>query len=155
MGTPVAEVIGSGDTVLDLEITPNRPDCLSVVGMAREVGAMYQQPVTYPLADDVAKLAAVTAGEDVAATVTVEVPDSERCCRYTARVIDNVKVGPSPDWLAERVSAAGGRPINNVVDVTNYILYLYGQPLHAFDFDTLRDDSLSHLISPQISTLNC
>ena len=139
VGTPVAEVIGSGDTVLDLEITPNRPDCLSVVGMAREVGAMYQQPVTYPLADDVAKLAAVTAGEDVAATVTVEVPDSERCCRYTARVIDNVKVGPSPDWLAERVSAAGGRPINNVVDVTNYILYLYGQPLHAFDFDTLRD----------------
>ncbi len=139
VGTPVAEVIGSGDTVLDLEITPNRPDCLSVVGMAREVGAMYQQPVTYPLADDVAKLAAVTAGEDVAAAVTVEVPDSERCCRYTARVIDNVKVGPSPDWLAERVSAAGGRPINNVVDVTNYTLHPYGQPLHAFDFDTLRD----------------
>ncbi|MEC4175751.1 phenylalanine--tRNA ligase subunit beta [Adlercreutzia sp. R7] len=137
VGTPIAEVIGSGDTVLDLEITPNRPDCLSVVGMAREVGAMYQQPVTYPLAADVAKLAAVTAGAEVDASVTVEVADADRCPRYTARVIDNVKVGPSPDWLAERVSAAGGRPINNVVDVTNYILYLYGQPLHAFDYDTL------------------
>ena len=140
VGTPIAEVIGSGDTVLDLEITPNRPDCLSMVGMAREVGAIYQQPVAYPLAADVAKLAAVTAGEDVAASVTVDVADPERCCRYTARVIDNVKVGPSPDWLAERVSAAGGRPINNVVDVTNYILYLYGQPLHAFDYDLLADE---------------
>ena len=140
VGTPIAEIIGSGDTVLDLEITPNRPDCLSMVGMAREVGAMYQQPVTYPLAADVAKLAAVTAGEDVAASVSVDVADPERCCRYTARVIDNVKVGPSPDWLAERVSAAGGRPINNVVDVTNYILYLYGQPLHAFDYDLLADE---------------
>ena len=140
VGTPIAEVIGSGDTVLDLEITPNRPDCLSVVGMAREVGAMYQQPVEYPLAADVAKLAAVTAGADVADTVTVTVEDAERCPRYTARVIENVKVGPSPDWLAERVSAAGGRPINNVVDVTNYILYLYGQPLHAFDYDLLAGD---------------
>ncbi|WP_302964549.1 phenylalanine--tRNA ligase subunit beta [uncultured Adlercreutzia sp.] len=139
VGTPMAEVIGSGDTVLDLEITPNRPDCLSVVGMAREVGAMYQQPVTYPLVADVAKLAAVTAGADVAETVAVTVAETDRCPRYTARVIDNVKVGPSPDWLAERVSAAGGRPINNVVDVTNYILYLYGQPLHAFDLDTLAD----------------
>ncbi|MEY8461511.1 phenylalanine--tRNA ligase subunit beta [Eggerthellaceae bacterium 24-137] len=137
VGTPIAEVIGSGDTVLDLEITPNRPDCLSVVGMAREVGAMYQQPVAYPLAADVAKLAEHVAGADVAEAVSVAVEDAERCPRYTARVIDNVKVGPSPDWLAERVSAAGGRPINNVVDVTNYILYLYGQPLHAFDLDTL------------------
>ncbi len=141
VGTPMAEVIGSGDTVLDLEITPNRPDCLSVVGMAREVGAMYQQPVEYPLAADVAKLAAVTAGADVAEVVSVTVEDAERCPRYTARVIDNVKVGTSPDWLAERVTAAGGRSINNVVDVTNYILYLYGQPLHAFDADLLADEA--------------
>ncbi len=148
VGTPIADIIGSGDTVLDLEITPNRPDCLSMVGMAREVGAMYQQPVHYPLADDVAKLADLTEGEDVAATVSVEIPEATRCPRYTARVIDNVKVGPSPDWLAERVSAAGGRPINNVVDVTNYILYLYGQPLHAFDYDTLKaeDGSVSVIV---------
>ncbi len=147
VGTPMAEVIGSGDTVLDLEITPNRPDCLSVVGLAREVGAMYQQPVDYPLAADVAKLAECTEGADVAEAVTVEIPEDVRCPRYTARVIDNVKVGPSPDWLAERVTAAGGRPINNVVDVTNYILYLYGQPLHAFDFDKVASaDGVAHII---------
>ena len=120
VGQSMADFMGAGDTVLDLEITPNRPDCLSMVGMAREVGAMYQQPVAWPLSGDVEKLAAVTAGEDVAAAVTVEVPDAARCPRYTARVIDNVKVGPSPEWLAERVTAAGGRSINNVVDVTNY-----------------------------------
>ena len=93
------------------------------------------------------KLPAVTAGEDVAGAVTVEVPDAARCPRYTARVIDNVKVGPSPEWLAERVTAAGGRSINNVVDVTNYILYLYGQPLHAFDFAKVASaDGCAHII---------
>ena len=147
VGQPMADFMGAGDTVLDLEITPNRPDCLSMVGMAREVGAMYQQPVTWPLAADVEKLPAVTAGEDVAGAVTVEVPDAARCPRYTARVIDNVKVGPSPEWLAERVTAAGGRSINNVVDVTNYILYLYGQPLHAFDFAKVASaDGCAHII---------
>ena len=147
VGQPMADFMGAGDTVLDLEITPNRPDCLSMVGMAREVGAMYQQPVTWPLAADVEKLPAVTAGEDVAGAVTVEVPDAARCPRYTARIIDNVKVGPSPEWLAERVTAAGGRSINNVVDVTNYILYLYGQPLHAFDFAKVASaDGCAHII---------
>ena len=147
VGQPMADFMGAGDTVLDLEITPNRPDCLSMVGMAREVGAMYQQPVTWPLAADVEKLPAVTAGEDVAGAVTVEVPDAARCPRYTARVIDNVKVGPSPEWLVERVTAAGGRSINNVVDVTNYILYLYGQPLHAFDFAKVASaDGCAHII---------
>ena len=108
---------------------------------------MYQQPVTWPLAADVEKLPAVTAGEDVAGAVTVEVPDAARCPRYTARIIDNVKVGPSPEWLAERVTAAGGRSINNVVDVTNYILYLYGQPLHAFDFAKVASaDGCAHII---------
>lgn len=147
VGQSMADFMGAGDTVLDLEITPNRPDCLSMVGMAREVGAMYQQPVAWPLSGDVEKLAAVTAGEDVAAAVTVEVPDAARCPRYTARVIDNVKVGPSPEWLAERVTAAGGRSINNVVDVTNYILYLYGQPLHAFDFSKVASaDGCAHIV---------
>ena len=141
IGMPLADYLQMTDTVLDLEITPNRPDCLSMVGMAREVGAMYQQPVEYPLAADKAKLAAVTdeAAAPVADNVSIEITDPERCARYQARVIDNVKIGPSPDWLAERVTAAGSRPINNVVDVTNYILFLYGQPLHAFDYDSLKD----------------
>lgn len=98
VGQPMADFMGAGDTVLDLEITPNRPAACLWMGMAREVGAMYQQPVTWPLAADVEKLPAVTAGEDVAGAVTVEVPDAARCPRYTARVIDNVKVGPSPEW---------------------------------------------------------
>lgn len=138
-GTPFSDYLGDGDTVLDLEITPNRPDCLSVTGLAREIGAMYQSEVEYPLQADMAKLDGVTAGDDVAESVQLEIADVERCQRYTARVIDGVKVGPSPDWLAERVTAAGARSINNVVDVTNYIMFLYGQPLHAFDYDTLSD----------------
>lgn len=141
VGMPIAEYLGNTDTVLDLEITPNRPDCLSVVGLAREVGAMYQQPVSYPLASDAAKLPQFIAGSNVSEDVTLEVTDPERCPRYTARVIDNVKVAPSPAWLAERITAEGARSINNIVDVTNYILFLYGQPLHAFDYDRLRDES--------------
>ncbi len=147
VGVAFADYMSEGDTVLDLEITPNRPDCLSVVGLSREIGAMYQEGWTNPLASDAAKVDAVTAGADVASDVTVEIEDSERCPRYTARVIDGVKVGPSPDWLAERVTAAGARSINNVVDVTNYILFLYGQPLHAFDARALAGaDGKMHVV---------
>ncbi|MCI2241613.1 phenylalanine--tRNA ligase subunit beta [Adlercreutzia faecimuris] len=147
VGAPIADYLKMGDTVLDLEITPNRPDCLSMTGMARELGAMYQEEVRDPLVAMAARLPEVTAGDDVAGTVTVEVADPARCARYTARVIDNVKVGPSPDWLAERVTAAGARSINNVVDVTNYILFLFGQPLHAFDYDRLvGDDGVARVI---------
>ena len=147
VGQPIAEYLQLTDTVLDFEITPNRPDCLSMVGMAREVGAMYQTPAANPLEEMAAKLAACTAGSDAAQAATVEIADAERCARYTARIIDNVKVGPSPDWLAERVTAAGSRPINNIVDVTNYILFLFGQPLHAFDYDRLvGEDGKAHVI---------
>ena len=141
IGMPLADYLKLSDTVLDLEITPNRPDCLSMVGMAREVGAMYAVDAKKPL-DEME--AALQEGADLPsieqlATVTVE--DTDRCPRYTARVIKNVQVGPSPDWLAERVTAAGARSINNVVDVTNYILFLFGQPLHAFDYDKLVDET--------------
>ncbi|QKF07705.1 phenylalanine--tRNA ligase subunit beta [Berryella wangjianweii] len=133
IGVPFAEYQGLADTVLDLEITPNRPDCLSMAGMAREVGAMYRVPVTYPL-HELQEDASLDSAES---QVSVKIADSGRCRRYTARVIDDVKVGPSPQWLAERITAAGARPVNNVVDVTNYILFLFGQPLHAFDFHTV------------------
>ncbi len=138
-GMPIAEYLGKSDTVLDLEITPNRPDCLSMAGMAREVGAMYQAPVEDPLAAMMDALCGTVAGDPVEDSVSVQITDASRCSRYSARVIDNVKIGPSPDWLAERVSAAGARSINNVVDVTNYIMFLFGQPLHAFDYDKLVD----------------
>ncbi len=147
VGMPIADYLKLSDTILDFEITPNRPDCLSMVGMAREVGAMYQVPAVSPLEEMAAKLSACTAGSDVADAATVEIADVERCGRYTARIIDNVKIGPSPDWLAERVTAAGSRPINNIVDVTNYILFLFGQPLHAFDYDRLvSEDGKAHVI---------
>ena len=141
IGMPLADYLKLSDSVLDLEITPNRPDCLSMVGMAREVGAMYAVDVKNPLDEMEAALqeGADLPAIDELATVTVE--DVDRCPRYTARVIKNVQVGPSPDWLAERVTAAGARSINNVVDVTNYILFLFGQPLHAFDYDKLVDET--------------
>jgi len=131
VGTPIADYLGVGDTVIDLEITPNRPDCLSMLGMAREVGAMYDTDFTPEHYDLVEGEGAVG---DMAA---VEASDPELCPRYTARIIRNLKVGPSPDWLAQRVNACGTRSINNVVDVTNYVLFGLGQPLHAFDFDKL------------------
>ncbi len=142
VGTPIADYLGLTDTVLDLEITPNRPDCLSYVGFAREVGAMYKLPVKYPARECVV----CDEQPNVESLASVEIQDPGRCARYTARVIKNVKVGPSPDWLAERVRAAGARSINNIVDVTNYILFLFGQPLHAFDFDKLKsEDGMAHI----------
>ena len=143
VGMPFADYMKMSDTVLDLEITPNRPDCLSMVGMAREVGAMYRADVTLPIYE-LEEDESLPSVDDLC---TVEVQDPDRCARYTARVIKDVKIGPSPKWLAERVTAAGARSINNVVDVTNYILFLYGQPLHAFDYDKLVSaDGKAHII---------
>ena len=137
VGVPAADYFGLADTVLDLEITPNRPDCLSVAGFAREVGAMYDVPVMDPLPEMLTALHEDATAGTAKDLVDVEIADAARCKRYTARVIKGVKIGPSPAWLAERLSAIGARPINNVVDVTNYILFLFGQPLHAFDYDKL------------------
>lgn len=143
VGVPFAEYAKLSDTVLDLEVTPNRPDCLSVAGMAREVGAMYRTEVAYPTHELVEDASAKPASQQV----TINIADPARCRRYTARVIRDVRVGPSPDWLVERVTAAGARSINNIVDVTNYILFLLGQPLHAFDFDQLTgDDGVARII---------
>ena len=138
VGVPIADYAQLADTVLDLEITPNRPDCLSMVGMAREVGAMYRTDYESPLAGMAGKLALDASAAPVDETVKITIEDAARCPRYTARVIRGVKVGPSPDWMVERLAAIGQRSINNIVDVTNYILFLFGQPLHAFDLDKLK-----------------
>lgn len=141
VGTPIAEYLGLTDTVIDLEITPNRPDCLSMVGFAREVGAMYGLDWREPTAQ------LEEADESIEGQVSVTIDDAERCPRYTARLIKGVKVGPSPDWLVERLTAIGQRSINNIVDVTNYVLFELGQPLHTFDFDTLDlEDGAAHII---------
>ena len=140
VGMSFAEYAGLTDTVLDLEITPNRPDSLSIAGLAREVGAMYRRDWNNPLPEMAAKLQLDAAAAPIDEEVEITIDDAVRCPRYTARVIRGCKVGPSPDWMVERLSAIGQRSINNIVDVTNYILFLFGQPLHAFDLDKLKND---------------
>jgi phenylalanyl-tRNA synthetase beta chain len=131
-GTALAEVLPIAETVLELEITPNRPDCLGIYGIAREVHAVSGAPLAPPPWDSDAE--ADAEGEVAAlASVAVEVP--ELCPRFTARAFTDVTIGPSPLWLKARLTAAGQRPINNVVDITNYVMLLTGQPLHAFDLD--------------------
>ena len=142
IGMDYTDYLGMSDTVIDCEITPNRPDCLSMTGMAVEVAAMYDE-------DTHIELPSVKneQGPDAYDLVDVTIDDPELCQRYTARVVKNVKIGPSPDWLARRVVAAGSRPINNVVDVTNYVMYLTGQPLHAFDLGKLTErDGRRHIV---------
>ena len=143
VGVPFAEYHGSSDTVLDCEITPNRPDCLSMVGIAREVGAIFDRDTHIELPAIKHEDASVHVDD----LVDVRIDDPELCSRYTARVVRGVKIGPSPEWLAERVTAAGMRPINNVVDVTNYVMMLTGQPLHAFDLGKLTErDGRRHVV---------
>jgi phenylalanyl-tRNA synthetase beta chain len=128
-GTPLEQILPIATDVLELEITSNRPDCLGVYGVAREAHAATAAPLASPpWSEDPG-----TAGEVESATVTVECPDL--CPRFTARVFADVQIGPSPPWLKARLMAAGQRPISNVVDITNYVMLLTGQPLHAFDLD--------------------
>jgi phenylalanyl-tRNA synthetase beta chain len=131
LGAPLIHYLGLDDAILEVEITPNRPDALSVVGVAREVAALTGAPFRFPQI-------AVKEGETEAAMLaTVEILDPDLCPRYAARVITGLTVKPSPPWLAQRLRAVGLRPINNLVDVTNYVLWELGQPLHAFDYDTI------------------
>jgi len=139
-GTPLTVVLPVAEPVLELEVTPNRVDCFGVYGVAREVHAISGAPLApEPWAED-----AVAEGEGEAsdyASVTVEAPDL--CPRFTARVFTDVTIGPSPAWLQARLSAAGQRPINNVVDITNYVMLLTAQPLHAFDLDRVPNGALT------------
>ena len=127
IGTPVGEVLG--ESVLDIELTPNRPDCLGVVGVARDVAAITGNPLKEPEVDFEAK------GPDIGTMASVEITDPDLCLRYTASVIQGVTIGESPKWLKDRLLAIGERPINNIVDITNFVMFEIGQPLHAFDYD--------------------
>ena len=134
VGAPLADHLPIADEVLELEITPNRPDTMAVYGVAREVHAI----TGAPLADDPGAADAEPAGDDRADDhVSIEI-DPEICLRFTARVYEDVQIGPSPLWLKQRLTAAGQRPISNVVDITNYAMLATGQPLHAFDLDRVR-----------------
>ncbi len=134
IGVPAARYLGLADTVVDCEITPNRPDCLSMTGFATEVSADFDEDTHIELPHIKHE-----EGPDASELVDVAIEAPELCSRYVARVVRGVKIGPSSKWLARRVQAAGTRAINNVVDVTNYVMYLTGQPLHAFDLGKLKD----------------
>ena len=134
VGTPIMDYLG--DAIFDLELTPNRPDCLGVLGVARELAAtsgktVREPDITYP--ED---------GPDVDSLATIRIDDPDLCPRYTASVLQNLKLGPSPEWLVKRLAAQGQATISNVVDVTNYVMFEYGQPLHAFDLDAVENHAI-------------
>ena len=131
LGEPLSDYLG--DTILDLELTPNRLDCLSMLGVAHEVAALTGNTVTEP------EIAYEETGAPVGERVTISIADPDLCHRYTATVIDGVQIGPSPQWLQDRLTRAGLRPISNVVDVTNFVMLEYNQPLHAFDLGAVKD----------------
>ena len=128
-GDDIRPVINADDHVVEFEITPNRPDCLSIIGLAREASAAFNAPLR--LHDPAVKGGAAGSLTEL---LDVETPDPDLCPRYTARMVRNVKIAPSPKWMRERLRSMGVRPINNIVDITNYVMLEYGQPMHAFDY---------------------
>ncbi len=131
IGTPVNEVFPEGDVIFDVEITPNRPDCLSCIGVVRELGAFFQLPVSLPEISSEDPDGSASPPSDLLKGVRIETPGN--CLYYLAYSIVGITIGPSPEWLSRLIMAIGLRPVNNVVDVTNFVLYELGQPLHAFD----------------------
>ena len=130
-GDDIADVIGMDDHIVEFEITPNRPDCLSVIGLARETAATLDLPLNLHTPE-------VRCCDDrIENHVSVRIDDPDLCPRYTARMVRNVKIAPSPEWMRERLRNSGVRPINNIVDITNYVMLEYGQPMHAFDFSCI------------------
>lgn len=127
IGSDIKDLFGLNENVVEFEITSNRPDCFSIIGLARETAATFKKPFNVP---------APTFNEtdgDINDMISVSISDPEKCMRYCARAVKNVKIGPSPKWMRERLEACGVRAINNIVDITNYVLLEYGQPMHAFD----------------------
>ena len=127
-GLNMAHILGFDDSIVEFEITPNRPDCLSVIGLAREASATFKRPLKLHTPEPHG------CGGSIADLVDIDIEDGDLCPRYTARMVKNVKIAPSPRWMRERLRNSGVRPINNIVDITNYVMLEYGQPMHAFDF---------------------
>ena len=136
VGADAVEVLGLHDVVFEYEITSNRVDCYSVLGIAREAAATFRKPFCPP------EVAASGNGEKAEDYIQVEVQDTDLCPRYCARVVKNIKLGPSPEWMQRRLAKSGIRPINNLVDITNYVMEEYGQPMHAYDLDTIEDHKI-------------
>ena len=136
VGADAIEELGLHDTVFEYEVTSNRVDCYSVLGIAREAAATFKVPFVAP------KVEVTDNGEKVEDYISVEVEDTDLCSRYCARVCKNIKIGPSPKWMQRRLAASGIRPINNLVDITNYVMEEYGQPMHAFDLDLVEGNKI-------------
>ncbi|SKC43601.1 phenylalanine--tRNA ligase subunit beta [Maledivibacter halophilus] len=136
LGENAKEALELNDNVIEFEITPNRPDCLSMIGMARETSATFDIPMNYP------RINLKNEIEDVKDYVSIEVKDSNLCKRYIGRVVKDIKIEQSPTWLQMRLMKAGVRPINNIVDITNYVMLEYGQPLHAYDLDKIKEKKI-------------
>ncbi len=138
IGLDIKEALMLTDTVVEFEITSNRPDCLSVIGLARETAVSFDRPFDLPTP----KVNCVKDGDKIDNYISVDIAAPDLCYRYMARVVKNVKIEPSPLWLRMRLRASGVRPINNIVDITNYVMLEYGQPMHAFDYSCLNGSSI-------------
>ncbi|WP_288885625.1 phenylalanine--tRNA ligase subunit beta [uncultured Eubacterium sp.] len=135
-GDDAIEALGLHDSVFEYEITSNRVDCFGVLGIAREAAATFRKPFVPPVVEEVGSV------DNVNDYIAVEVKDDELCKRYCAKVVKDVKIGPSPEWMQRRLAACGIRPINNLVDITNYVMEEYGQPMHAFDLSTIKGQKI-------------
>ena len=131
LGADAVELLGLRDAVFEYEITSNRVDCYSVIGIAREAAATFRKPFYPPEVTETGN------SEDIHDYLKVRVEDEKLCPRYCARMVKNIKLAPSPQWMQRRLAASGIRPINNIVDITNYVMEEYGQPMHAYDYDDI------------------
>lgn len=137
IGSDIKDLYGLNENVVEFEITSNRPDCFSIIGLARETAVSFDKPFNVP------KIKFNEKGGDINDKLSVEIKDKDKCMRYCARIVENVKIGPSPKWMRERLEACGVRAINNIVDITNYVLLEYGQPMHAFDIRDIKGGKIT------------
>ncbi len=145
MGADAVKVLGLDDAVVEYEITSNRVDCFAVLGIAREAAATFTKKEFVP------QVVTKTGNdEDVNDYIKVSVEATDLCPRYTARVVKNIKIAPSPEWMQKRLRAQGIRPINNIVDITNYVMEEYGQPMHAYDLDTIEGHEIGFAVPMQV-----
>lgn len=136
IGSSAVELLGLNDVVVEYEVTSNRVDCFSIIGIAREAAATFRKPFILP------EIKPTGNSENAQDMVSVVIKDKDLCKRYVARVVKNIKMGPSPEWMQRRLAACGIRPINNIVDITNYVMEEYGQPMHAYDLDTIAGNKI-------------
>ena len=136
VGEKLSKALELSDAVIEVDLTPNRPDCLSMIGIAREIGGIQKTKIKYP------DMSLSDSGNDITGFTSVTIKDPDHCPRYAARLLTDITVGPSPFWLADRLMSVGMKPINNIVDITNFVLMETGQPLHAFDYDHLAENRI-------------